>query len=106
MSHRSWRSTLDVAQEKGQRHCEGRNQGPEHVYIGEERCLCLDLLTDPADRLLRRLQRGTALNDKNNGSPAAAFLIRDTRRDGLLGETALVELPPEGEHIGGERDPD
>jgi len=47
-------SQLHLSQEQSERHGGGRDehQRPKHIYIGQQRCLRLDLLANPADGLL------------------------------------------------------
>jgi hypothetical protein len=50
-------SQLHLSQQQGERHGSGRNQHqrPKHIYKGKQRCLSLDLLTNPGDGLLLAL---------------------------------------------------
>src|SRR5690348_15026731 len=61
-----WQEELDLAQDEGERHGAKRDQRqkPESVHVGGERCLRLDLLSDPLSGLLLRLENRAAMGEE------------------------------------------
>jgi hypothetical protein len=83
MRHGGRTAELDLAQDERERHSAKRDQRqkPESVYVGGERCLRLDLLSDPLGSLLLRLENRAAMGEEVVRHLLQRVLIRRVRRD-------------------------
>src|SRR5262245_65761125 len=92
--HGDGTTELDLAQGQRERHGGERDQHqhPEGVHVGEERRLCLYLLSDPLDRLLLRLEQRAALRHEIVRHPVNRVLVLHARREHAFDQPALMEL--------------
>jgi hypothetical protein len=83
MTHWDRTAELDLAQDEGERHSAKRDQRqePESVHVGGERCLRLDLLSDPLGGLLLRLENRAAMGEEIARHLLQRVLIRRVRWD-------------------------
>src|SRR5262249_40540749 len=94
MADRREATQFDPGHGKGKRYGGERDQHehPEGVHIGEERCLRLDLLTDPINGPLMRLGKGVAVRGEIARHVLQRVLVLDAGGDCMLGKPALMEL--------------